>query len=682
MIDKPTYQDLENKISEFKLLFDTIKEGIYSTNRGHITNVNKAFCDLFGYTRNELIGMPSWNLAKTELQNEVRDGFIQRLQIRDNSPIETTCVRKNGEFFLAEISISFLTETSQNFGVVRDMSDKIQKEQELIKAKEEAENNNRINEARLKLIQYSENHSIDEILEETLNIAEQVNQSKIGFFHFVHEDQNTLILQNWSTQTKNTYCKAEGKGSHYPIDKAGVWVDCVYERKPVIHNNYETLTHKKGLPANHAPLIRQLVVPIIYDETIKAILGIGNKETDYNQTDVENISLLAYLAWEIVEKKRISLSLVIAKEKAEESDRLKTAFLQNMSHEIRTPLNAISGFSGMLNKPELSEEKRKSFVSIIQNSSNQLISIVSDILTISSLETKQEKTNINKVCINNIIVDLLSIFKQQALNQNISLYAKQQLNDKQSEIFSDKTKITQILTNLLTNALKFTHEGFIEFGYNLKETELEFYVKDSGIGIKTELHEKIFERFRQADKSINKLYGGTGLGLAISKSFTDLLGGKIWVQSEIEKGSTFYFTVPYKPVNEIDKITTPTRQNENFKTILVAEDEEYNFLFLEELLIDMDLKIIHAKDGKETVEICKTNSKIDLILMDIKMPIMTGDTAAKLIKEFRQDLIIIAQSAYGLEQELERYSGIFDDYVTKPIKENELKEKLLKYINK
>ena len=384
---------------------------------------------------------------------------------------------------------------------------------------------------------------------------------------------------------------------------------------------------------------------------------------------------------DITERKLAETNLLQAKEHAEESDHLKTAFLQNMSHEIRTPMNAICGFSKMLNKPELSDEKRKSFISIIINSTNQLLSIVTDILTISSVDTKQEKVNIQKVCINSNIVDLLAIFKTQAQNQNISLYAKQQLTDRQSEIFTDNTKITQILSNLITNALKFTHEGFIEFGYNLKGEFIEFYVKDSGIGIKTEMQEKIFERFRQANENINKKYGGTGLGLAISKAFTELLGGKIWVQSEFDKGSTFYFTIPYKPVHEIDKTNSPTEQNENFPTVLVAEDEECNFLLIEELLCDMDLKLIHAKDGKETVEICRTNPKIDLVLMDIKMPIMSGHEAAKLIKEFRPDLAIIAQSAYGLEQEIEKYSGIFDDYVTKPIDENELQQKIMKYIN-
>jgi len=185
-----------------------------------------------------------------------------------------------------------------------------------------------------------------------------------------------------------------------------------------------------------------------------------------------------------------------------------------------------------------------------------LLSIVSDVLTISSLETKQEKINTSTVCINNMLSNLLVIFKQQAINKNISFYVKPQLNDKQSEIYTDKTKVIQVLTNLLSNALKFTPEGFIEFGYKLKTdkapAELEFYVKDSGIGISQENHERIFERFRQADLSTNIKYGGTGLGLAISKGFVELLGGKIWVQSVPAKGSVFYFTIPYVPVKEVN----------------------------------------------------------------------------------------------------------------------------------
>ena len=251
------------------------------------------------------------------------------------------------------------------------------------------------------------------------------------------------------------------------------------------------------------------------------------------------------------ELRQANEELLEAKEKAEESDRLKTAFLQNMSHEIRTPLNAISGFSGMLNKPKLNDVKRQKFVSIIQNSSRQLVAIINDILTISALDTKQEKLNISKVNINDVIEELFSIFKPEAQKQNISLKVKNSLSDSQSDFYADETKITQIFTNLLSNALKFTHQGFVEIGYNVKRevepAEIEFYVKDSGIGMTPDQQKIIFERFQQAHKSINKLYGGTGLGLSISKGFAEMMGGKIWVESKPDEGSTFYFTIPYKP---------------------------------------------------------------------------------------------------------------------------------------
>jgi PAS domain S-box-containing protein len=439
------------------------------------------------------------------------------------------------------------------------------------------------------------------------------------------------------------------------------------DKQKVYESNSSVISQNKPIPVEY-----RIIRP---DGSIKYVLG---KADDMVLDENGKSQLLTGIVKDITEYKLIETELIKSKEKAELSDRLKTAFLQNISHEIRTPLNAISGFSGMLNKPKLSGEKRNSFTSIIQTSSNQLLSIVSDILTLSSLETKQEKINTEEVCINNIIVDLLSIFKQQSLNRNISLYAKKPLNDYQSEIYTDKTKITQILSNLISNALKFTHEGFIEFGYNLKNNELEFYVKDSGIGIKPEQQEEIFERFRQADLSINKKYGGTGLGLSISKGFAELLGGKIWVNSEPDNGSSFYFTIPYRTVNQPDT-TTAIKQKNHKQTIIVAEDEEFNFLYIEELLIDFDYHLIHAKDGKESVEIAK-NQDVSLILMDIKMPTMDGHTAAKLIKELKPYLPIVAQSAYALEHEIEKYSGIFDDYLAKPIDEDVLIEKVNKYM--
>ncbi len=378
------------------------------------------------------------------------------------------------------------------------------------------------------------------------------------------------------------------------------------------------------------------------------------------------------------ELRQTNEELMYAKEKAEESDKLKSVFLQNMSHEIRTPMNAIVGFSEFLNDVELSDEKRKSYTSIIINSTHQLLSIVNDILTISSIETKQEKTNIDKVCINDIIVDLVTVFKSNADRQNLSFYAKQQLSDEQSEIYTDKTKLTQILSNLLTNAFKFTHHGYIEFGYTLDGSQLVFYVKDSGIGISIDMQEKIFERFRQANDTISQKYGGTGLGLSISKAFAELLGGKIWLQSSPNEGSCFYFSIPYQPI--YPPLSNLSKEKAKTKTVLIAEDEEFNFMLLEEILNKHAVQILHAKNGKEAIDYVKAGNKIDLILMDIKMPVMDGYSAAIVLKDLYPKIPIIAESAYALDHERAKYGNIFDDYLVKPINKAILKQILQKFL--
>lgn len=385
------------------------------------------------------------------------------------------------------------------------------------------------------------------------------------------------------------------------------------------------------------------------------------------------------------ELRQTNEELFKAKEKAEESDRLKTSFLNNLSHEIRTPLNAICGFSNMLNKKNLSDDKRANFVNIINSSSERLLTIVTDILTVSSLETKQEKINFVEVNINDMIAELLLKLKPQAFNQNISLYAKKGLNDINAKIYTDESKLKQVLSNIVGNAIKFTHEGSVEFGYVLKGKYVEFFIKDTGIGIASEMHEKIFERFRQVETGVTKRYGGAGLGLFICKGFVELLGGQIWINSEQQKGSTFYFTIPYKPINKVVDITEGDKNHHvilnNQKTILVAEDEVFNFLYIEELLVNFDLNLIHVENGREVIDICDKNPDIGLVLMDIKMPIVDGHTAAKVIKENKPHLPIIAQSAYALGREIEKYSGIFDDYLVKPINEDRLIEKVNKYLN-
>jgi signal transduction histidine kinase len=431
--------------------------------------------------------------------------------------------------------------------------------------------------------------------------------------------------------------------------------------------------------------IKSLVlVPSIRDKKCTGFVGLDFVK-DYHNTTDDEIHILTMFSQMLVNvelRKQYENELINQKNKAEESNKLKSAFLQNLSHEIRTPMNAIVGFTGFLDDPFLSEDKRKEYINIIQNSSNLLLANLSDILTISAIETKQEKVFTEIISLNEIFSNAYNIYMPKANEKNIQLILNQYFPDEASQILSDKSKITQILNHLLNNAIKFTHEGKIEFGYtpeHINSLELiKIYVKDTGIGIEKELHKKIFNRFTQASNSILKIYGGTGLGLAISKGFVEMLSGEIWVESEPQKGATFYFTIPYQS----SKTNANIQKNiklKKIKNILIAEDEEVNYIFLKMLLTKLQFNIIRANNGKEAVDICQEREDIDLILMDIKMPLMDGKTAAQIIKKIRPEIPIFAQTAYALENEIIEFKNYFDDYLTKPINKELLKLKIEKY---
>ncbi len=435
------------------------------------------------------------------------------------------------------------------------------------------------------------------------------------------------------------------------------FLKCVKTKKTIKGENFYTTNW------DQKKYIRYILTPISDNGIVTSILCIYEDST---------------------ERKEAEQKLKSAKEEAEESNQLKTEFFNNMSHEIRTPMNAILGFSQFIDNPDLSEVKRKQYVEIIKQSGNQLLRIIDDILEISSLETKQVKTIEKEICLNDLLRDKFSIFEIKAKENRISLYLHKGLMDGESTIITDALKLNKILENLLENALKFTTSGFIEFGYKIINAEIELYVKDTGIGIKPENQELIFKRFSQEEKSIEQKVDGLGLGLSIAKENAELLGGNLTLQSEKGKGSVFFVTIPYKRANTIiepnltDNVTETTHEK---YTVLVVEDEEMNYLYLEILLgkSKLNLKIIHAKNGKEAVEICEENTNIGLVLMDMKMPIMSGFEATKLIKAFRPNLPIIAQTAYSIDIEKEKaLSAGCDNFISKPIKKDNLYELLYK----
>jgi PAS domain S-box-containing protein len=385
-----------------------------------------------------------------------------------------------------------------------------------------------------------------------------------------------------------------------------------------------------------------------------------------------NGKFLIGISEDITQKKANEQALLKAKEKAEESDRLKSAFLQNMSHEIRTPLNAVCGFSEKINSPNLTPEKRKQYSKFIVDNSLQLLSVVTNILTISSLETGQERVFRSEVNVNDLLRELEGSHSLKLkLRGDVQLRVGKWLPMDSAIIGTDKAKLHQILSNLLGNAIKFTQKGIVEFGCVLQADTIEFYVSDSGIGIEEGKQHRIFKRFAQADLTIQHSYGGTGLGLPICKGLVELLGGKIWLESKVGIGSTFYFTIPNQKLalaHEQEVVVEKAKCSLEGYIILVAEDEEFNLVYLRELLSEKRCKVITVTNGRQAVDICRENESIDLVLMDIRMPVMDGLTAAKLIKGIRPKLPIVAQTAYALEHEVAIYCKAFDSYLVKPIK--------------
>ena len=377
-------------------------------------------------------------------------------------------------------------------------------------------------------------------------------------------------------------------------------------------------------------------------------------------------------------KKRTS-ELEKAKEKAEESDRLKSAFLANMSHEIRTPMNAIIGFSNLLNDPELSKNDKNEYINLINNSSNSLLKIIDDILDIAKIESNQLTTRKKSFLINKMLLDLFETFTNKIKTQNregVELHIKTENKNLDFTIHSDFIRLQQILSNLIDNALKFTEKGFVEFGYSIEnikgQSVIIFYVKDTGIGLTKDQQTHIFKRFTKAETNREKLYVGTGLGLAISKSLVNLLGGDIWVDSEINRGSTFYFTIPYIEILEKTEVADKKEVViNNFewpgKTILIVEDIDSHYKLLHTFLSKSKVKLLRAENGEIAVEMCEKYD-IDLILSDIKMPVMNGLEATRLIKKHKPDLPIIAQTAYTMPEDMGmgKESGC-NAYISKPI---------------
>jgi signal transduction histidine kinase/ActR/RegA family two-component response regulator len=430
-----------------------------------------------------------------------------------------------------------------------------------------------------------------------------------------------------------------------------------------------------------------LGVPITIQNVVSGAMVI-HSYTDTNAYNAADQTLLEMVAHEIgifFERRNMLLDIIEAKEKAEESDKLKTAFIQNISHEIRTPLNGILGFGRLWAEADLSQAEREKYFETVQNSSLRLLNTVTDYMDMALIVSGTMKLNNANFLLTPSLELICENISKQSHEKNIEFETIFPVGHEQICLHSDVELIRKVIKELADNAIKFTKTGKITLGFTVIDGFLKFYLKDTGTGISSEKVTVIFDMFTQEEMAMTRGHEGSGLGLSISKGIVGLLGGKIWLESEKGKGSTFYFTIPYDGLATIAEPVLkrePVASGPGKPMILLAEDDESNYLYFKVILNRAGCDHLHAKNGEEAVALCKQNPDINFVLMDIKMPVMNGLEATKRIREFRTNLPVIALTAYAQTGDEQRILAAgCDEYLPKPIKPDDLKSLIRKYTN-
>jgi PAS domain S-box-containing protein len=629
---------LRESEKRFRIMFELSPAGIILLDdKGTIIEVNTSFCENLGYSKEELIGN---NIRFFSLPDKLGDveRNIERILSGETLKHEVSSLRKDGTDCAVTLYETAIRLPDGKQGILSVSNDVTEKKQ-----------------AQARML------TLSRALE---GIGECVS---------ITNHNNKIIFVN------NAFCNTYGYKGEEIIGK-----DISILRSP----EYKEFSPEKILSDTINGGWNGELINVRKDGSEFPI----ELSTSHIKDENGNPIALIGIAVDITDRRRVQQELIHAKEKAEESDRLKSAFLANMSHELRTPLNAIIGFSGLIIDTGPNQDTIP-YSQIILKSGQHLLSLVEDIFDITMIETGQLKVNYEKADIISIMEEVRDIMYGERIREN-KTGIKINLNldgvGNQKYLVTDIRKLKQILLNLLKNALKFTDYGSIEYGYTVidepEKSIFQFYVRDTGIGIDKKYHNAIFNIFRQIDDTHTRKFGGMGIGLSIAKKTVELLGGKIWVESESSVGSVFYFTIPVLPDKEKKDSKEGVKVKimaKNFpgKTILIAEDEESNFDFMKILLTRMKIRVLWAKNGREAVNLCETDPSIDLVLMDIKMPLLNGYEATKLIKLKRPDLPVIAQTAYAMiSDKQEADEAGCNGYLSKPIKINQITEILESFL--
>jgi PAS domain S-box-containing protein len=624
--------------TRFKALHNASFGGIAIHDKGIILECNQGLSDMTGYSLEELIGMDGLELiaekSREQVRQHIKDGY--------EKPYDEIGLRKNGDEYPVRLEARNVPYKGRTARTVefRDISEQKKVENEILKAKDLAQRN-------------------ETFLNAIIN--------SMGDPVFVKDNQSRLVLVN------DAFCEFFHATREQVIGKTLANEVTTEEREAFLEIDRQVLTDGKERINEESITIK--------DEETKIISTRKSRFLDNDGT-----KYLVGIIRDITSRKKSEIELLAAKERAEKADQLKSAFLANMSHEIRTPMNGILGFAELLKEPDLTGAKQQEYISIIEESGERMLNIINDIISISKIEAGLMEVHLQESNINEQLDFIFNFFLPEIEKKQLQLHYHKALSVEEATIITDREKVFAVLTNLVKNAVKHTKRGSIDFGYTSKENQLIFYVKDTGIGIPENRKEAVFKRFVQADVANEMAIQGAGLGLSISKAYVEMLGGQLWLESEENKGSTFYFSLPiHKTVNTLlqPKVEEPVFIEEDITTklkILIAEDDKISELLISIAVKNLNREVIFANNGKAAIEACKNNPDIDLILMDMQMPEMNGYHATKQIRKFNKQVIIIAQTAnaFSNESEMMLQAGC-NDVISKPIQVEELKQLILKH---